>query len=63
MVKPMKTKEQKIETYSNIHYAKQNMKRNIEDGWFIHTCVSTCESDGIYGGILVVYEKDLQTWN
>ena len=57
----MKTKKQKVETYSNIHYARQNMMRNIEKGWFVHTCISTCESDDINGGILVVYEKECDT--
>ena len=59
----MKTKEQKVETYSDIQYAKQNMNRNIEEGWFVHTCIPIHENDNMYSCILVVYERDLETWN
>lgn len=57
----MKTKEQKVEFYDSITRAKTVMNENIKNGWYIHNCV--CHSDRMFGGILVVYEKELETWN
>lgn len=59
----MKTKEQIVEKYSDLFYAKYNMERNIKDGWFVVTCVSYNNNDIETDGILVVYERDLQSWN
>lgn len=59
----MKTKEQKVEKYSDLYYAKLNIERNIKNGWFVHTCVSYNNGEIETDGILVVYEKELETWN
>lgn len=59
----MKTKEQKVENYSNLYYAKRNIERHLNEGWFVYTCVSH-NSDNIEdNGILVIYEKELENWN
>lgn len=54
----MKTKEQRVETYIGLIEAEAKMNINIEDGWLVCTCVS-CGNNMI----LVVYEKELETWN
>ena len=54
----MKTKEQKVETYTGIREAKTKMNINIYDGWFIHTCASYSDNS-----LLVIYERDLESWN
>lgn len=48
-------KEQKVEKYSDLTYAKTNIQINIRQGWYVHTCVSM---DGVFGGVLVVYQKE-----
>lgn len=54
----MKTKEQKVETYISIREAKTRMNINIDNGWFIHTCVSYSDNS-----MLVIYERNLKHWN
>lgn len=53
----MKTKEQVVALYRNMGVAHIDMEKSINNGWRVHTCVSDGHS------ILVVYEKDLETWN
>lgn len=59
----MKNKKQKVEKYSDLIYTKCNMERNMKDGWFVVSCVSHSSNNAEKDGILVVYEKDLETWN
>lgn len=56
----MKTKEQKIEIYDeyyNIYDVARAMNKHIDKDWSVHTCLK-CS-----GKILVVYEKELESWN
>ena len=53
----MKTKEQVVALYPDINMAHDDMERSINIGWRVCSCVS----DG--RKILVVYEKDLETYN
>jgi hypothetical protein len=39
--------------YTNISYIYEDMKKWIEDGWRVHTCLNR-SSD-----VLVIYEKDI----
>lgn len=59
----MKAKEQKVEKYSDLFYTKDNMQRNIKDGWLVVACVSHSSNNAEKDGILVVYERDLEHWN
>lgn len=59
----MKNKEQIVKKYSDLYYAKINIEKYIKDGWYVHTCVSYNNNDIETDGILVIYEKDLQSWN
>ena len=45
--------------------AYKNMKRRIEDGWRVHTCTMSCYMSGFSPEekVLVVYEKELNSWN
>lgn len=54
---PMKTKEQKVERYFDIKEAEIKININIKNNWHVNTCISTCS------GILVIYERELETWN
>ena len=53
----MKTKQQKVELYDNINDVYLDMVHFINMNWNVHTCMS----DGCK--ILVVYERDYETWN
>lgn len=55
----MKTKEQKVEKYSNLYYAKKHMERYLNEDWLIHTCISY-QDGSEYDGVLVIYEKELE---
>lgn len=48
---------QKVELYYDVKKAKCSMDEHIRNGWRIHTCAMSCDSDD-YHSVLVVYEKD-----
>lgn len=54
----VKAKKQKVEMYKTLASAKYDMRENIENGWYVHTCV--CDSGVSYGGVLVVYEREIE---
>lgn len=53
----MKAKKQEVALYYNIEVAHEDMVKSINVGWKVHTCVSDGKK------VLVVYEKDLESWN
>lgn len=55
----MKTKEQDVEVYENfdVYNAAFHMRDKIADGWRVHTCLY------VDNKFMVVYEKELETWN
>lgn len=56
----MKYVEQKVVWYRNdeeIRDIYNDVSRCIADGWRVHTCLER----GYH--VLVVYERDLETWN
>lgn len=55
----MKTKEQKVEKYSNLYYAKNNIEHYLDEGWLVHTCMPYQNNDE-YDGILVIYEREYE---
>lgn len=57
----MKAKEQKVEYYYELYEAQKDMDKHIKEGWFVHTC--TMSGNIGYQTVLVVYEKDLESWN
>lgn len=55
----MKTVEQDIEVYEifDVYNVAYLMRDKIAEGWKVHTCLY------INNTVLVVYERNLQTWN
>lgn len=56
----MKTKEQVARWYFNytdIREIYNSINEYIENGWRVHTCLERhCD-------VIIIYERDLETWN
>lgn len=53
----MNTTEQIVEMFNSLDEAYEDIKKAIDFGWKLHTCVY---SDT---GVLVVYERERAKWN
>lgn len=56
-------KKQFVALYHNIEEAYESIQDAIEKGLKVHTCVSGNSSIEYEMRILVIYEKELETWN
>lgn len=59
----MTNAKQSVALYRNIEEAYKAIQDTVEKGWRVHTCVSGNSSIEYEMRILVVYEKELETWN
>lgn len=50
--------KQEIEVYEyNVYDIARHMREYISEGWRVHTCLEK------NGKVIVVYEKELESWN
>lgn len=56
--------EQKVEMYFEMFEAYKDMNKHIKNGWRVHTCTMGTYVAGYSPKekVLVVYEKELETW-
>ena len=53
----MNTKRQEVKYYSSIYDAYDGIKIYLSQGWYVCACASAEDK------VLIIYEKELQTWN
>lgn len=56
---------QAVQIYYSMLDAYRDMKKYINNGWKVHTCTMGCYMAGYSPEekVLVVYEKELDSWN